>query len=255
MLLLSLVSCKHRPPEPSAPDPYAAAVQDAARPEADELHPLLVLGPDTPGLRWDDRQRVLVTTWTRAQYFPDPPYAPGHVFPLYGETWFTAGDEVQTACAGLAGAPLAARLEQLLGLPPEGGRDVFLQVWIEPALLFRPCVDREVQSPSCSLAYPVSTADDAGLHCAPEASEHERWLCQTWTARFGPPDPAARFPWTALGYTYDWGSGDWGSGDEYGATEFVAPQGAEVVLHALVPNDELCQAPTARPPPPAAPAP
>jgi hypothetical protein len=234
-----LAACVRRPPEPAVPTPaeaYAAAVQDAALPEASELHDLLVLLPETPGLQWDDQQRVLVTTWTRSQYFPPDPYQPGYVFGLYGETWFTAGDEVQTACAGL-GAASSTRLERLLGLPPDGGRDVFLQVWIDPALLFRPCTDPDVQTQACSLGPPLSTLDDSGLHCGPEDSAHAQWLCQTWKARYGPTESMSRFPWTALGYTYDWGGED-----EYGATEFVAPQGTEVTLHALLPVDTFCQA-------------
>jgi hypothetical protein len=244
-LVLLLVACapKQAPlPAPvAAVDPYVASLEDAAFPlPAEVVSDLLTLTRDNPDLVWDDAGRVLVTSWTRSRFYADPAYQPGHAFPLYGETWFTAGAEVAEACAGLSGDAAALRVEQLLGLPPGGGRDVFLRVWIDPSTLFRPCFQPDVTQASCPIADPVKVSDGGTVSwsCANlEPGSHAAWLCSTWVARYGVSDPQQRYPWTALGYTYDWAPD---APDPRGATELVAPAGTTVVFHELVPNDQLC---------------
>jgi hypothetical protein len=244
---VTLAACTRAAPPPcpacesaSDADPYAAALEDAMYPRPSEAAAsLLALTPGAPGVRFRDDGRVLVTTWSRRQYYGDA-YVPGHTFPLYGETWFTAGTEVKDACRGLTGDALAARVEQRLGLPAGGGRDVFLQVWVDPTSLFRPCATRDVTAPTCVIAAPLvpGDGDQVSWACDPASDDaHARWLCATWVARYGASDPSRRFPWTALGYTYDWGAGD-----PIGAAEFVAPKGVEVELEALIPNDDFCAA-------------
>ena len=43
------------------------------------------------------------------------------------------------------------------------------------------------------------------------------------------------YPWTRLGYTYNWS----GHGTEYGVTEFLVKQGAEVEVEFTVSADEF----------------
>ena len=242
-----LLACAHQAPLSVAPagDPllaaYALALTDAERPLPSEVvDDLLVLTPGTPGLTWDDQGRLLVTTWTRSSYYSDPKYQPGYSFPLYGETWFTAGAEVHGACAGMAEPALSTRVEQLLGLPPNGGRDAFLRVWIDPATLFRPCAEPSIEAPSCPIGSPMQATDEGGVSWScglTEATLHQRWLCDTWVNRYGASAIEQRYPWTALGYTYDWAKPE----HPVGATEIVAPAGTAVILAAVVPNEQFCK--------------
>ena len=255
LLSLILTGCRHTVPPPPppplvveapapAPDPYAEGVADAMHPLPSEADPgaLLVLTPAQAGLRWDEAGRVLVTTWSRSQYYDPEVYVPGHAFDLYGETWFTTGAEVADTCAGLEGAALSERVEQYLGLPTGGGRDVFLQVWIDPADLIRPCADPDVTtSAGCVVDAPMQAGEDGAsvwwaCGSGTELSAHQRWMCLTWVDRYSASDPSAQYPWTALGYTYDWGSPE----DPVGASEFVAPGGAAVVLEAMHSNAAFC---------------
>lgn len=245
LLLSTLFACAHQAPIAAPtpePDPYLASLDDAAFPLPAEVVPdLLTLTLGTPGLVWDDAGRLLVTTWSRSSFYPADPYRPGYTFPLYGETWFSTGTEVADACAGLGErAPL--RVEQLLGLPPGGGRDVFLQVWIDPDDLFRPCFEPDVQQPSCPITSPVQVSTDgvSSWTCSDlTPGSHTAWLCATWVARYGVSDPGRRYPWTALGYTYDWSPE---RPTHRGVSEFVAPKGTSVTLHAIVPNETFCGA-------------
>jgi len=69
-----------------------------------------------------------------------------------------------------------------------------------------------------------------------ELSPHQQWMCLTWVDRYASSEAALRYPWTALGYTYDWGSPD----DPVGASEFVASGGTQVVLEAMMSNEAFC---------------
>lgn len=237
-----LIGCRRTPLPPpplaevTAPDPYAAGLDDAMYPlPAEVTDSLIALTPDQPGLTWSEDGRLLVYTWSRSQFYDDT-YVPGHEFPLYGETWFTTGAEVADACAGLTGDALSLRVEQLLGLPAGGGRDVFLKVWIAPEALFRPCADPATDTTTCPIAAPLKVADGGGVYWSCGDDPHQQWMCRTWAERYGASDEDSRYPWTALGYTYDWGSPD----DPVGATELVAPGGTTVTLEAMVDNETFC---------------
>jgi len=145
---------------PAAPDPYLEGLLDAMHPLPSEeaVDDLISLSPDQPGLRWDEQGRVLATTWSRSQYYDPQTYVQGYAFTLYGETWFSAGTQIADACAGLEGEELSLRAEQYLGLPEGGGRDAFVQVWIDPAALVRPCAAPDVTSTTgCTVAAPMQT--------------------------------------------------------------------------------------------------
>ena len=43
------------------------------------------------------------------------------------------------------------------------------------------------------------------------------------------------YPWTRLGYTYDWNE----AGDEYGLTEFIILPGSEVEIEWTLTTDEF----------------
>jgi hypothetical protein len=206
-----------------------------------ESEQLLALDRQNQALTWDESGRLLVTTWTRAKYFTAPEYQPGYEFPLYGETWFSTGTQVQDVCtkSGLRGDALVLRLEQLLGLPPGMGFDVFMQVWIDPNAMFRPCAQPSVTTASCPVAAPLSSnaPDQVAWSCAAPPDAHSQWLCNSWVSRYGDSDPSKRFPWTALGYTYDW-SPDNETGE--GPSEFVAPAKTPVIFERLVTTEEFC---------------
>ena len=202
---------------------------------------LLVLDRNNPDLTWDEAGRLLVTTWTRTQYFTNPEYKTGYEFPLYGQTWFTAGTQVYDVCSkgGLQGDALVLRLEQLLGLPPKSGYDAFMQVWIDPQALFRPCAQPSVLAQTCPVTAPLKSesSDQVGWDCSNPSDGISQWLCNNWTSTYGNSEPLDRMPWTALGYTYDWSSE---SPTGEGPSEFVAPAKTPVVFERLVSTQEFC---------------
>jgi hypothetical protein len=47
-----------------------------------------------------------------------------------------------------------------------------------------------------------------------------------------------QYPWTALGYTYDWNPV---STTPVGPSEFVAHKGARVVFDSIIPTEDFCR--------------
>jgi hypothetical protein len=256
-LLIALYGCATvRPaPAPAAElwKEYERAVEEARYPRPERVsRDLVPLATWFDGLVWDaSGERVLMVTWTRAAYYDPPPAALG------ATVWLTAAPFLQRFCqtSGLAGEALAARLRQRLGLPPDSAKDAFVEMWVSPADLFRPCPDPEVDDRECQVS--LGTAPPGhGAPCPWGAEpaqvsakfvavtkEHAAWMCDNWTASYPPGEPRKSYPWTALGYTYDWSPS---SPRHVGDSEFVAPKGTPVAVRAVVPTDRYCAPPVPR---------
>ncbi len=243
------------PASPEVVAAYAAAIEAARYPAAEKISRRLTpLLPSTEGLIWNDRGQVLMATWTKAKYFSDPEkFRRGQPFALAVDTWLTAAPVVRDFChaLGLEGPTLALRLKQLLGLPPWSGHDAFVELWVDPADVFRPCPDPEIFDRECLVEVPLVGRDperrpwDCSLDKPQVAGRfvtvdprHLRWMCTNWAVSYGNDDPLDNYPWTALGYTYDWGNLE----DHHGPSEYVSAEGSEVVFRSLTPTDVYCSA-------------
>lgn len=242
---------------------YNAALAAAKYPDSSEistdLQPILAGTdgrPDSAGLKWRDG-RVLMVTWTQAKHYAGPVYYSGYEFPLYGDTWFTLFPAVKDFCTAYRGRNLGLRLRQRIGLPPEDPKDAFLEVWVRPEDLFRPCPDPEISDSQCQVRIPLvehqPPPPDGRLppwYCPTSGEEprqvegafrtvhqaHLNWMCQNWVGSYTNADPAKNYPWTALGYTYDWGRPK----NPQGLSEFVSLKGAPVIFERLVLTDAYC---------------
>jgi hypothetical protein len=135
--------------------------------------------------------------------------------------------------------PSAKRVKQMLGLHPAYDYEVLLEMWVEPKDLFRPSPDPEITDHEAALATKVSEnnwifpydsnpflkLDDSALYKDAQWDKagvtFRAWFinrAQTIYSVGNPDDPATwGYPWTRLGYTYDWGN----PCDHEGASEFV----------------------------------
>lgn len=241
---------------PASPDDtvwhrYLAAVAAARRPEASKISKdLLPISRDASRLQWRDG-RVLMVTWTKSVHFPRPPYERGYAFPLYGDTWFTVVPAIREFCQGFRGGDLDLRLRQRLGLPPDDANDVFVELWIDPQDIFRPCPDPAISDSQCQVGIPLVDAapvsGETPWPCPPASPQlsgkfvtvdpaHLHWMCKNWRHSHENPDPKDNYPWTALGYTYDWNA----RGDHRGESEYVALGGTRVVFERRVGTEEYC---------------
>ena len=122
----------------------------------------------------------------------------------------------------LSGQKLALRLEQALGLPPAGDTTrVFIAMEVKVEDLFRPCRDPEVNDCSCSHEFPEGYYSQENDYLA----VYESLIIST-----------TDFPWTRLGYTYDWNEK---SKDHFGFSEYIIRQGAVVRISARFSTEEF----------------
>lgn len=201
---------------------YAAAVADAKVAEESEIHDQLVaISSSNAGLKFDDNGRVLAVTWTSWSGYDGKE---GQEVELGVEVWVTTVPQLQDFCRGLglADKPLDLRLEQAMGLPPHNGKTKLVQLWIPADGLFRPSPDAEIDDAVAALAFPDG-ADPA----------HVTWIETLQGSSYGDKG----YPWTRLGYTYDWAPD---AKSEVGLSEFVARKGTKAVVESIVPQAQYC---------------
>ena len=189
---------------------YHNAIVDAIQADEDEILPLHPI--DTSA------DKVLVCTWHK---YPDS-YPSGEEIDIkYGDVWVFTADEIEKfgKINGYSD-DMVLRMEQLIGLPPQNGKTHFTTMWVNPNDLYRPSADRSIDTTEASLTFPENT--DA---------EYIEWFNSYMTSSYYP----HRYPWTRLGYTYDWAD----NGTEYGLSEYVLKNGSKATVEKTYTNEEF----------------
>jgi hypothetical protein len=207
--------------EPTLEELYQDAIADAKDADPDEIVDTLVaIDAGNTSLIRDVDDRVLMVTWTS---YPGYDELIGQDTELAVEVWVTAGREMQDFCraTGLQGAELSLRLEQLIGLPPDNGKNRVVELWVPDAAMFRPSPDPEITDSVAELDFPLDVPD-----------AHRDWINALQASSYGPDG----YPWTRLGYTYDWNP----YSSEVGLSEFVITPGSTVGVESVSSTDEYC---------------
>lgn len=226
--LIGLTGCPYSVPDLS--ERYRAAVADAAIADPSEIFKdLTAITEFNDGLIWQgegDSRRVLVVTWTSYTGYNDKV---GQTMTLSREVWVTAAPQVQDFCAFWKVMPwdLDLRLEELLGLPPDIGKTTFVQFWVSPADLFRPSADPEITDQEAEVGLPASS------QYVTVSESYVQWFADLLGSSYGDNG----YPWTRLGYTYDWGN----PFSEVGLSEFVIRSGATVTVESVSTTADYCR--------------
>lgn len=216
-LFCLVLKCDNNNPvdgELSLLDQYQNAIIDAMVAEESEIDSnLIAITINNSRLTWNGNSsdpRVLVVTWTK---YPDSYPVGDTVETWWGYTWVTVVPEIRDWFEShpTDSTEIVLRSNQLLGLPPDDDNTHFVEMWVRPIDLFRPAPDNEIDDQTTGLDFPDSTA-----------SWYENWFNDNIIYSYFPP----RYPWTRLGYTYDWGNTE----SEIGISEFVVIQNARVVV-------------------------
>lgn len=217
------------------PDPearYRAAIKDARTAAPSEITTSLTpLVPHNDALVWrtvrDSIRQVLVVTWGGAETLPAA--TAGDTVTADQDVWVTAAPQLRRFCRGLdrTGDALRLRLAQRLGLPPDANYDRFVELWVRPRALVRPCPDPEVTDRECELRPPEPRAH------VRISDAHQEWFQGLKATSYGPDG----YPFTGLGYTYDWNPAT----DEVGPSEFVLRPGEAAVVRATDSTAAYCR--------------
>jgi hypothetical protein len=232
---LGLVGCGGpKPLSDATPESlYRDAIEDARTAEPSEIVTTLTpLVPSNGNLVWrttaDSARQVLVATWGGSETLSGA--AAGDTVTASDDVWVTAVPTLRRFCRSLdrTGEALDRRLAQRLGLPPDAGYTQFVELWVRPADLVRPCPDPEVSDRECERSPPIPSE-----HVRISAS-HREWFRTLRRTSYGPDG----YPFTGLGYTYDWNPAT----DEVGPSEFVLRSGKPATVKARRSTAAYCRA-------------
>ena len=243
--------------------PYRTAIEKAARGQL-IVSPLEPITRNNPNFIWNATgDRILMVSW-----IPEKPYTvhyqpklttPSRQFiaaPVLAYlSWVTAVPQIKNFMAHYSTSgeiretPMQVRVAQLLGLPrpPAGEKRYFVEMWIRPEDLARPCSQevREGQPAlKCELVdvQPEQTLRTIPVEATPRSEQgycawfKNKEVYEYWKSSYA-------YPWTRLGYTYDWGPGSEAK-NHRGLDEFIIKPGTTVILHSATPTENYQQLPT-----------
>jgi hypothetical protein len=240
-LLLGILSCSPRMltkdyNEEKIQNLYSLSIGDAAKPQAWEvvktLTPASIANPALVKKNIDGEDYLLVSTWTNDTIYYKNDTATGRYNTGEYPIWVTLAPELQNRCQRPnfgRREGLDLRIKQLLGLPPDSPKRFFVEFWVHPNDLFRPCPDPEINDLSCGLSFPEAVTQ-----------EHQQWVNELRLASYFNPSWNKNYPWTALGYTYDWNKRN---KTNIGLSEYVIKSDRNIIVHAVTTTAEYCQAP------------
>lgn len=209
-----LTGCKKEPPK-TQEELYSDAVKDAAFADEDEILPLVSLNESDPMTTWKDG-KVLLLTWHN---YPDS-YPEGETVTIqWGPVWTFTDKEIASHRKEFSDAP-EMRLKQLIAFAPDSEHSTVTGFWVDPQNVKRPAYQTDPTVGNMTNDFGESIDE-----------EFKAWFDDNilWSYYYG------NFPWTRLGYTYDWAD----NGTEYGMTEFIVESGAEVKVEFTESTEEF----------------
>jgi hypothetical protein len=167
---------------------------------------------------------LLVVTWKQnISYYK--PYLDSAFFNTGGyPIWITTAPELKNRMKQSRENDINLRLKELLGLPPNSVYSYFVEFWVKPEDLFRPCPDKEITDNRCDLCFPENSD-----------STHINWINTNRIDRYYPCNLYNKYPWTQLGYTYDWNPKN---RSHIGLSEFVIGAHKNIVVNAIYTTEE-----------------
>jgi hypothetical protein len=209
---------------------YFTAIVDAETAEYSEIsHSLIAVNQYNEALPWNEEHtKIRVMSWMSGKYISS--YVVGSDLTPTWEMWVTVSGEAQTAAqaSGLSGDALALRMKQYIGLPPDGAYAYWVEFWVKPGDLYRPSADPD----------PSDREAEIDFSTAPEMSVSEDYIAWYESYAEGSYHLSRNgYPWTRLGYTYDWNS----TSSEVGFSEFVIRPGSTVTITGVYTNAEYLE--------------
>jgi len=200
---------------------YLRAVQQAQLPDQNPHSTQLDVVTDTSGdIIWQNpldkpNSPLLMSAFTDFagydRYYPAQP-APGPSGTTYRpELWTTLAGKLQSRLQNVPVQNIPLRTKQLLGMPSGHKGNRVVEIWTYRESLFRPMGDTDITNPN-STTDPHNPAQ-YNLGGYDQYKPFESW----WTSQMGTYTGYTPYPWSQLGYTWDWGNPQ----TVVGMTEFI----------------------------------
>lgn len=199
---------------------YNNAIQDSVFAEESEIQPLVALTKEDKLVSWDKEGRVLLCTWHN---YPDS-YPEGEKVTIaWGPVWTFTDKEITSYKDEFTKAQdKEMRFRQLIAFAPDSEHSTVTGFWVDPKDVKRPAYQSDPTDETMQITL-EENVDEA----------FKAWFDENILNSYF----YGAYPWTRLGYTYDWAD----NGKEYGLTEFIVNQGAEVEVEFTETTQEFFQ--------------
>jgi hypothetical protein len=200
---------------------YKLSIINSIYPDSSEIYTNLVQINDSNKTlirkNINGEEYILVCTWKQnvSFYQKDTVFNTGS-YPI----WVTTAPELKNRIKKESPKDVNLRLIQLLGLPPIARYSYFVEFWVRPIDLFRPCPDKEITDSKCDLCFPEGTDP-----------EHIKWINENRISRYYQCDLYYQYPWDQLGYTYDWNPKN---KSHVGLSEFIIGVNKTIYINRIV---------------------
>lgn len=187
---------------------FTDAVKDAMVIDEEEILPVISLDEGEPYAVYDEDGRILLYTFHK---YPDS-YLDGTDVKLeWGKVWtFTGGELADWYQKNKETVTdWQTRIKELIGLRPDNESEYFTAMWVKPEDIFRPAYVSDIKETEMADSFSDDVSED-----------YKEWFDANIISRYF----EGQYPWTRLGYTYDWAD----NGEEYGLSEFVVRNNSDV---------------------------
>ncbi len=231
-LLIGLSACRStanlRSTPPTTEALYQQSIEEAMYATTDKVYDQLVaINENNDELVWKTikgEKYLLVVTWKQTvSYYKNDPITGFYDTGKY-PIWITTAPELLQRMKKEAATDPNRRLLELLGLPPNATYSYFVEFWVKPSDLFRPCPDAEITDATCTVCFPDGTAQP-----------HIDWMNASRISRYYACGLYNQYPWTQLGYTYDWNPNNL---SHVGLSEFVIRKNSQLVVEKIYTTQE-----------------
>jgi len=151
-----------------------------------------------------DTTYITVYTFTNGNYYNDRIDEKTATTRL---VWIFTKDDFLNKFKCFNGEDTLYRINQLMGFPPNKKIDKIVEIKVKPEDLIRPCLDKEINDCECNLN--TKKADGGIL---------DYYIQEHYKASFNNKSIFDNYPFTMLGYTFDWNPY---SMNHIGVSEFV----------------------------------
>lgn len=199
---------------------YELSVIDAMYAEEEEMCELVTIDENDNLTTWNETaDKVLLLTWNK---YPDSYIEGTDVVLSYGAVWtFTDKEMILWYAENEEDIEdYQLRLNQLIGLMPEDDNSHFTAFWVSPEDIIRPAYNTDITSEEMELTR--ENMDEEYLYW------FDNNIISSYYSEY-------QYPWTRLGYTYDWAD----NGTEYGLTEFLVKENSTVTVEYTMTTEEF----------------
>lgn len=197
---------------------YYNSVVDSMLAEESEIYELVSIEKNNEMTNWKD-DKVLLVTWHK---YPES-YPKGEEIELkYGSIWTFTDKEIDSWYDENNSeiSDYNLRFNQLIGLPPNEDNTHFSAIWVDVNDVLRPAYFTDPKS--SEMAISNENMDE----------EYKEWfdgnIINSYYSEW-------LYPWTRLGYTYDWAE----NSDDYGLTEFLVKENSKVSVEFTLTTEEF----------------